>query len=66
MTHELRPVDLSAPRLEACRWAVVWWVDNQRQEAILRERALADAYAFKQHGIVVALTNLSPWPTEPR
>jgi len=61
------PVDLALPPepLQPSRWAVVWWVDGQRQEAFFRDQPGADAYAYKHHGQVVPLANLVPWPARP-
>lgn len=58
------PVDLS-PRpqeLQACRWAVVWWVEGVRHERYCDDKALADAYAASHHGCVIRLAALDPWP----
>ena len=50
------------PHPAELRYVVVWSDSVERHETYIRERALADAYAAKHHGIVVVLANLSAWP----
>jgi hypothetical protein len=62
MRSDITPLDLALPQIEATRWVVVWWIDGMRQERMIDDRALAEAYAAAHRGRMVPMANLVPWP----